>query len=95
MAPDLAERIGLSLSDGDPAKMLTPLGLMYGCLVRVPFSFHADEGDHLLMTGTFLISEDWPSGLTFLGYSGLLDSIRFALDPQANDFYFGLPAESW
>jgi len=27
--------------------------------------------------------------LTFLGYSGLLDRIRFALDPQANDFYFG------
>lgn len=28
--------------------------------------------------------------LTFLGYSGPLDGIRFALDPQANDFYFGV-----
>ena len=25
----------------------------------------------------------------------ILDSLRFAVDPQANDFYFGLPAESW
>jgi len=95
MAPDLAERIGLSLDEGDPARMLTPLGLLEGRLVRVPFSFPADEGDHLLIAGTFLISADWPSGATFLGYSGLLDSIRFALDPQANNFYFGLPAESW
>jgi len=27
--------------------------------------------------------------VSFLGYSGLLSNIRFALDPQANDFYFG------
>lgn len=36
----------------------------------------------------------WPDGMSFLGYSGLLDSLRFAVDPQANDFYFGLPAGS-
>jgi hypothetical protein len=71
--------------------MLTPLGVIHGHLVRVPFTLPADEGEDLALTGTFLVSDDWPSGLTFLGYSGLLDSIRFALDPQANDFYFGLP----
>jgi hypothetical protein len=26
---------------------------------------------------------------TFLGYSGLLERIRFAVDPQQNNFYFG------
>ncbi len=41
------------------------------------------------LLGTFFICSDWPDGRTFLGYSGLLDSIRFALDPQANHFYFG------
>jgi hypothetical protein len=34
-------------------------------------------------------SRDWPSSVSFLGYSGLLANIRFALDPQSNDFYFG------
>jgi hypothetical protein len=71
--------------------MVTPFGTIQGHLVRVPLILPADEGEDLALTGTFLISEDWPSGLTFLGYSGLLDSIRFALDPQANNFYFGLP----
>lgn len=73
--------------------MRTPLGLMEGQLVRIPFILQADEGESLRFDGTFFVSEDWPDGMTFLGYSGLLDSVRFAVDPQANHFYFGLPAE--
>jgi hypothetical protein len=49
----------------------------------------AEIGESYDTEGTFFISPDWPAGRTFLGYSGLLDSIRFALDPQANHFYFG------
>ncbi len=49
---------------------------------RSDFGFYAQ-----LDTGA--ASSDWPPGKTFLGYSGLLDSIRFALDPQRNHFYFG------
>jgi hypothetical protein len=51
-------------------------------------TFLSDQGDPLDTYGTFFVSPDWP-GHTFLGYSGLLDSIRFALDPQVNHFYFG------
>lgn len=58
---------------------------------RSKFADHAPGFRELTTVGTFFVSQDWPSGLTFLGYSGLLDSIRFALDPQANHFYFGLP----
>jgi hypothetical protein len=95
LAPDLARILGVSALVGDPAWMRTPLGVMEGHLVRVPFVLWADEGEDLRFNGTFFVSENWPDGMTFLGYSGLLDSIRFAVDPQANDFYFGLPAESW
>ncbi|HEX3131925.1 MAG TPA: aspartyl protease family protein [Thermoanaerobaculia bacterium] len=93
LAPDLARLLGLSSLAGDPARMRTPLGLMEGQLVRIPFILQADEGESLRFDGTFFVSEDWPDGMTFLGYSGLLDSVRFAVDPQANHFYFGLPAE--
>jgi hypothetical protein len=53
--------------------------VIHRCLATV--SFAAD--------GMFFVSPDWPTDQTFLGYSGLLDGIRFALDPQANHFYFG------
>lgn len=92
LAPDLARDLGLSA--GDPARMRTPLGVMDGFLVRVPFTLWADEGEDLSIDGTFFVSERWPLGMSFLGYSGLLDSLRFAVDPQANDFYFGL-LPSW
>jgi hypothetical protein len=57
--------------------------------VRVGFTLIAEKGDPLATEGAFFVTEDWPDGLNFLGYSGCLDSIRFALDPQANHFYFG------
>jgi len=31
---------------------------------------------------------DWP-GPNFIGYEGLLQRIRFAVDPETNLFYFG------
>lgn len=89
--PTVARSLGSSVEWLNPAVMGTRFGTISGRLAQVPVTFPAEEGDPLSTVGTFFISEDWPTGLTFLGYSGLLDSIRFALDPQANDFYFGLP----
>jgi hypothetical protein len=34
------------------------------------------------------LSPQW-RGSNFLGYEGVLDRIRFAVDPRANLFYFG------
>lgn len=95
MAPDLAQLLEVSTHGADPARMVTSLGLKEGHLVKLPLIIPAEEGEELSLTGTFFVSEDWPEGMTFLGYLGLLDSIRFALDPQANDFYFGPASESW
>lgn len=89
LPPAVAEDARISVRDGDPARLSTRLGLLDGFLVKVPLTFIADEGASLDWEGTFFLSEDWPLGRIFLGYSGLLDSLRFALDPQANDFYFG------
>lgn len=89
LAPDVAQALQVPLDEGDPAKLSTRFGIKQGLLVKVGFTFVAEEGDHLNTEGTFFITEDWPDGLNFLGYSGLLDAIRIALDPQVNHFYFG------
>ena len=89
LAPDVARKAGISVEAGDPKRLSTRFGIMKGYLVKATFSLIAEEGDPLDAEATFFVSPDWPEGLNFLGYSGLLDSIRFALDPQANHFYFG------
>lgn len=75
--------------EGLPTQLNTRFGLFKGDLIRLRVTFLAKEGRHLDTFAPFFISPDWPPGRTFIGYSGLLDSIRFALDPQANHFYFG------
>jgi hypothetical protein len=67
----------------------TRFGILTGNLVPLNVTFLAKDGQHLETSAHFFVSPDWPEGRTFLGYSGLLDSIRFALDPQRNHFYFG------
>ena len=67
----------------------TRLGTFTGDLVPLDLTFLAKDGQHLETSALFFITPDWPKGRTFLGYSGLLNSIRFALDPQRNHFYFG------
>jgi hypothetical protein len=57
-------------------------------LYRVPITFPGLLGEALDLQATVFVSTDWPGG-NFLGYQGLLQRIRFAVDPEANLFYFG------
>lgn len=86
---EIAGLLGLYNVEGFPALLNTRFGTRAGRLVTVPIRFLADEGTSFDTEGTFFVSPAWPPGRTFLGYSGLLGSIRFALDPQRNHFYFG------
>lgn len=85
---EIAEALGVLDGDGEPTTMRTHLGEMTGRLERVPLTLIADEGTSLEVEATFLVSPEW-SSITFLGYTGLLDRIRIALDPPVNWFYFG------
>lgn len=89
LAPDLARDLDVLDETGDEIELLTLVGKQTGHLVRLPVTFLADQGETLTIQGTFLVSRDWIPGRTFLGYTGLLDSMRFALDPPINRFYFG------
>lgn len=89
LPPDVAEEARIPIESGDPTTISSRFGTKRGFLVRVPYTLVAEEGESLETDGTFFISPEWPERLSFLGYSGLLDSIRFALDPPQNHFYFG------
>lgn len=89
ISPDLAAAAGVAVQAGDPATMSTRVGVSKGVLVNVPLVLLAEEGESLDTEGTFFVPSHWPADLAFLGYSGLLSKIRFAVDPEANDFYFG------
>lgn len=86
---ETAQSLDLLDMDGPVTKLETRFGRIAGRLARIPVRFVADVGEPFDTEGTFFVSPDWPYGITFLGYSGMLDTIRFALDPQANHFYFG------
>jgi hypothetical protein len=86
---EIARTLGILEQDGWPIRLDTRFGRKKGRLVKVPIQLVAEHGETLDVPATFFVSPEWPEGRTFLGYSGLLDSIRIALDPRANHFYFG------
>ena len=66
----------------------TRMGMIHGALYRETIRISADEGQPLDVEATIFVSPDWP-GPNFIGYQGLLQRIRFAVDPETNLFYFG------
>lgn len=86
---EVAESLGLLDGDGQQVRVDTRLGLCRGRLERASLTLVADVGDSLEVEAVFFVSTEW-KGKTFLGYTGLLDHIRVALDPGTNLFYFGL-----
>lgn len=88
LTTEIAEAITLLNGDGEPVTIKTRLGDMRGRLENTQLTLLADDGESLEVRATVFVSRDWPAG-NFLGYSGLLERIKFAVDPQQNLFYFG------
>jgi hypothetical protein len=85
---EVAETMGLFGLEGQTTRISTRLETIGGQLIRIPLTLMADEGTSLAIDATFFVSQDW-RGVTFLGYVGLLDRLRIALDSPSNLFYFG------
>jgi hypothetical protein len=85
---DLAEELGGFDEATLPIDMATRRGILRGQLIRRTTWLLAENGDALEVDTTFWISREWRYG-HFLGYAGLLQRIRFGLDPQTNQFHFG------
>ena len=84
---ELNSQLGLRPSSTQ-IELRTVAGLMKGSLERFPITLAAEEGNALEIEATLFVCNDWRRG-NFLGYSGFLQRIRFALDPLRRKFYFG------
>jgi hypothetical protein len=69
-------------------RLSTRLGTCQGRLYRGALTLMAEEGESLDLDVMFFLSPLWQGG-NFLGYEGALERARFAVDPRANQFYFG------
>ncbi len=87
---EIAIVLGLLDLDGEPKTITSRLGTYHGKLVRVNAELVAEEGESVQLSSTVFVCEDWPAG-TFVGYHGLLERVRFAVDPERNSFFFGMP----
>lgn len=87
---EVARALGLLDLDGEPKSISTRLGTLHGKLVRVDAELVAEEGESVQLSSTVFVSEDWPDG-TFIGYHGFLERVRFAVDPEKNALFFGVP----
>ena len=85
---ELADDLELFDRDGDTVTISSRMGTVQGKLVRAMTTLVADDGDSVEVDSTVFVSRDWPAG-SFIGYSGLLERIRFAIDPHDNAFIFG------
>ncbi len=72
----------------EQATLMTSRGRIRGRLYRHRIDLIADDGNDLGVEATVLVSLDW-NGPSIIGYTGMLDRIRFAVDPPANQFHFG------
>ena len=93
--PYLAEEIGF-----DPANALASIPFkvrgitMRGNLYRATMLFPAEEGDDLVVDATLFVpdqewQEAWGDHPAFIGLTGCLERLRFAVDPENDQFYFG------
>lgn len=85
---ELAANLDLFGRDGPAQTISTRIGTIQGKLVRATTTLVADDGDSVDVDSTVFVSPDWPAG-NFIGYAGLLERIRFAVDPGTNAFLFG------
>jgi hypothetical protein len=74
--------------DSESIQLKTAYGSFSGTIQRTILRLVAEQGDSLDIDASVFVTDDWTYG-NFLGYSGLLERIRFAIDPQTNSFYFG------
>lgn len=85
---ELAAELLLLDGDGEPIRLATRHGVVDGRLEQVALTIVADDGSSFEVQAVVFVSREWRDH-TFLGYRGLLERIRFALDPQDSEFYFG------
>ena len=92
-APTIAERAGVDSTLALARQTMLVRGMrLEGFVVRLNMTLKAEIGEDLTVDATVFVPEvpeywgDFPS---FIGLTGFLERIRFAVDPNEDMFYFG------
>ena len=90
----LARKWQLVDLSGLPISISTRLGRIEGKLVRTSLSLCAESGSDIAVDATVFISEEWDgeNAPVIIGYRGLLEHLRFAVDPgrEVLRWHFGV-----
>lgn len=93
--PSLAPLIGLDPAEALYASEFKVRGItMTGDLHLLDVLFHADAGEPLMVEATVFVPHDrwkeiWGELPAYIGLTGCLERMRFAVDPDQDRFYFG------
>jgi hypothetical protein len=94
-APGLARQMSLQPDFALDRIQMAIRGLkVRGHLHRLNMTFLASQGESLTLEATvFVPDEEWEANWgeqpSFIGLSGCLERLRFAVDPTTDTFYFG------
>ena len=91
--PTIAKEIGFSSELAiERISMLVRGKKLEGSLIRLNITLIADRGQNLTVDATTFVPDSefaWDNFPCFIGLSGFLERIRFAIDPNTDTFYFG------
>ena len=87
--PQIAQTLNVQIVDEELIPLSTRFGEIRGRLGRAALRLLADDGDSLEVDATVFVSEEWPTGRNFIAYTGMLERVRFAIDPSDNVIYYG------
>jgi hypothetical protein len=91
--PAAADQVQFDPSESIGNRAVSIRGVNYqGTLYRAILEIHAREGADLQQEVTVFVpettAEEWGELPTFLGLTGCLEFLRFAIDPLTQQFYF-------
>ena len=92
-APRVAREVGIDPEFALERRMMLIRGMrLEGMIVRLSIRLQAEEGDDLDVDATAFVpdvEEYWGDLPSFIGLTGFLQRIRFAIAPSTDTFYFG------
>ncbi|MBO1351228.1 MAG: retroviral-like aspartic protease family protein [Hormoscilla sp. GUM202] len=93
LAPQVARAIGFQPADALERLTMLIRGMrLDGSITRFNMTLVAKRGENLDLQATVFVpdaEELWGDFPSFIGLSGFLERIRFAIDPLTDTFYFG------
>ncbi|MCL1464192.1 aspartyl protease family protein [Argonema galeatum] len=93
LAPKVASDAGVAPASALERKTMLIRGMrLEGFVVRLNIKLKAQYGEDLDVDSTVFVpevEEYWGNFPSFIGLTGFLERIRFAIDPSTDTFYFG------